>query len=280
MSRSDRAGPILAVLVLLLSACVAGVPGAASQTDRTQRTPGPDPTASAEPSATGSSTPGSSGDARPSASDAPTQAPTADPSVLDLEVTSCNGGVVLEWSPSSDSDFHHYSALRSPERDIAPYYPPIAPAVDWGDTYAEDRFVTSAADASIIPSDTTWFYRVMAYDRAGAVVGASEVESGRLGTVEALGQVTVTTDAQGRSTIGWRPYRGFSRCFSHYRVLYGTSWPPSTVLAVVSDQTAASQQTDALHAGSTYLLRVEAVRTTTLDSFVVGETETLTYTVP
>ena len=54
-------------------------------------------------------------------------------------------------------------------------YPPIAPAVDWGETYATDPFVTSAIDASILPSSFTWHYRVMAYDILNDPVSASPV---------------------------------------------------------------------------------------------------------
>ena len=59
-------------------------------------------------------------------------------------------------------------------------YPPVAPAVDWGDTYTTDRFVTTAVDASILPSDTVWHYRVMAYDVRGRAIAASPVRDARL----------------------------------------------------------------------------------------------------
>ena len=66
------------------------------------------------------------------------------------------------------------------EREIALNYPPVAPAVDWGDTYTTDRLVTSAVDASILPSDTVWHYRVMAYDLRGRAIAASPVRDARL----------------------------------------------------------------------------------------------------
>lgn len=214
------------------------------------------------------------------ASGEPSAGASADADVLDLEVTSCEGGVVLRWSPSDDPAFHHYTALRSPDREIAPDYPPIAPAVDWGDTYATDRYVTSAADASIIPTERTWFYRVMAYDAAGAVIGTSPVRAARLHDVERLGPVRASPSEESRTVLRWEPYNGFSRCFSHYRVLYGMTGTPSTVLAVVSGQASSRLVTDALDPGQTYQLRIQAVRATTLNSFVVGETEVTSYTVP
>ena len=215
----------------------------------------------------------------PSATVEPTPSATPDPSRLELDATSCDGGVVLDWSASVDPTFHHYTALRSPEREIAPDYPPIAPAVDWGDTYATDRFVTSAVDASIIPSETRWFYRVMAYDAEGAVVGASPVRMARLSEVDDLGEVEATTE-DGVTRLEWSAYEGFSGCFSNYRVLYGTGTSPTTMLAVVSDQGSTALETDALHPGTAYVLRVQAVRATTLGSFVAGQTTVTPYTVP
>ena len=51
-------------------------------------------------------------------------------------------------------------------------------------------------------------------------------------------------------------------------------------LTVVSEQAAGSLQTDALSSGATYELLVQAVVTTTLGSFVLGETDRVTFTVP
>jgi hypothetical protein len=274
MPGPGRTSTCLGVLVIsLLTACVVA-PGLA--TDAASHSP---PAHSLVPSATAAASTPASASARPDAS--PTPSPTPDPSVLDLRTTSCDGGVVLEWSASADPRFHHYTALRSPQREIETAYPPIAPAVDWGDTYATDRFVTSAADASIIPSDTRWFYRVMAYDAEGAVIGASAVRDGRLDEVDDLGTVEVSTTADGEARLQWEAYGGFSRCFSSYRVMVGIGGGlPNTLLAVVSSQATAELVTDALHPGTTYAIRVQAMRTTTLESFVVGQTAVITHTPP
>lgn len=262
----------LACAALLVSGCTlvpGGSPPAPSLADVTPR---PEPTPTPVPSA--------SPDPTPTATPSPTPSPTPDPAALALEVTSCNGGVVLHWSASTDPAFHHYTALRSPEREIQPQWPPIAPAVDWGDTYATDRFVTTAADASIIPSDTTWFYRVMAYNADGAVIGTSPVRSGQLSPVDALGPVEVEAGEDGRTRLQWDAYGGPADCFSHYRVQYGNAGTPNTVLAIISGRDTTELLTDALDAGTAYQLRVQAVRTTTLGAFVVGETEVLGYVAP
>jgi hypothetical protein len=262
----------LACAAVLLGACTLIAGGSSVEPSPADVTPRPDPT----PTVTPSATPDPTATATPS----PSPSPTPDPSALALEVTSCNGGVVLHWSASTAPEFHHYTALRSPEREIEPHWPPIAPAVDWGDTYATDRFVTSGADASIIPSDTTWFYRLMAYDVDGAVIGTSPVRGGQLRPVDDLGPVEVDVADDGRSRLSWEAYDGPADCFSQYRVQYGTAGTPSAVLAVVSRRETTELLTDALHAGTGYQLRVQAMRVTTLGAFVVGETEVSGYVAP
>jgi hypothetical protein len=226
-------------------------------------------TSAADPSST----------APPSADASVAGSPTPDPAVLDLEATGCPGGAVLEWTPSTHHNFHHYTALRSPEEEIATDYPPIAPAVDWGETYATDAFVTSAVDASILPSSRTWNYRVMAYDILGDVVSASGVASARIFDVVSLGVPTVDADGEG-TRIGWTAFDGEAECFTTYRVMFGVGRPPSVVLSEVSGIGSVAVETDALHSGTTYQLRVDAVRVTTLGSFVAARSETVIYTVP
>jgi len=213
--------------------------------------------------------------APPSATETAAPTDTPDPGVLELEAIGCEGGVVLDWSASTHPDFHHYIGLRSPNGEIDPAYPPIAPAVDWGDTYATDPFVTSAVDASVLPSAARWNYRVMAYDADGRVVSASPVRSARISEIIDLGALRVTPAEDDANRLDWQPYGGFSDCFSFYRVLSGAS-----VLTVISDQATASMETDALHPGTTYQLGVQVVRVTTLGSFVVGQTDAIIYTVP
>lgn len=204
--------------------------------------------------------------------------PTPARGTLALETLSCDGGVALQWSPSAEAGFHHYTALRSENRDIPPFYPPIAPAVDWGGTYATDRFVVSAVDATFEPSQPDWNYRVMSYDAQGRVIESSSVVTAKLLPVAALG--TASAEPAGRRTtrLEWDAYAGLSACFTEYRILYGAGDPPTTLLATVSDRRVTSLETDALHAGTTYVLRVEAIRTTALGSFVVARSELVSYT--
>jgi hypothetical protein len=202
--------------------------------------------------------------------------------LLELEVTGCPGGVALDWSPASHADFHHYTALRSLEPEVATAYPPIAPAVDWGRSYGTDRFVTTAVDASLIPSEASFYYRVMAYDEENEPVAASpEVRSRPTEAVD-LGPVVVKAGgADGATRIDWEIFDGLAGCFSAYRLLIGPEGSaPSSTLTVISDQGVSDVQTVGLHSGETYAVRIDAVRTSTLGSFVVASTDTATYTVP
>lgn len=263
-------------LVVLLAGCLAVEPraGAPSPSHSPSPTVEPTevPTGPPSPSADATSSPEPSAELTPS--------PTPDPAELSLEVDSCNGGVVLHWSPSRHPDFHHYIGLRSPERDVATQFPPIAPAVDWGDLYATDPFVTSGFDATLVPSDTEWHYRVVAYDAAGRVIGSTPVQSGRIHPHADLGALEVTALDEGRARLAWGAFDGLDGCFSSYRVLYGTAGVASTVLTTVSDAERTEIETAALRPGVSYTLRVQAVRTTTLGFFVVGETSPAFYTAP
>ena len=251
--------------MVVLAGCAIGAPRETDPPEITPR-PTPEPTAPASPTSVAT----------------PTLSPTPmpDPTVLELEAISCHGGVVLDWSPSTHPRFHHYIALRSPARQIADDYPPVAPAVDWGDTYTTDRFVTAAVDASIIPSRTRWYYRVMAYDARGRAVAASPVRGASLRRPSSLGRLEVGAGPDGVTRLTWRPYDGAARCFSSYRLLASSGDSSLETLTVLSDQADLSIETDALRPGITYQLRVEAVRTTTLGGFVLGETDTVTFTVP
>lgn len=258
---------------VVLAACVS--PGAGAPNEPAgvgSGTPVPTPGASLRETPTTEPTPTE----RPTP--VPLSTPSPAPGTLALEALSCDGGVALQWSPSADAGFHHYTALRSPNREIPPFYPPIAPAVDWGGTYATDRFVVSAVDASVEPSQEDWNYRVMSYDAQGRAIESSSVVTAQLLPVAVLGPASAEAAGRRTTRLEWDAYVGLSACFTEYRVLYGASDPPTTLLATVSDRRVTTLETDALHAGTTYVLRVEAIRTTALGSFVVARSELVSYT--
>ena len=265
-----------AALLIALIAVGCTPIGTTEVPDATPRRPAT-PSATASPSEDGTS-------ASPAASPV-VASPTADPNapeLLDLEVTGCPGGVVVDWSPTTRPAFHHYLALRSIEPEVETAYPPIAPAVDWGDSYATDRFITSAVDTTLIPSDTVLYYRVMGYDAADGVVAASGVQATNLYEVVELDPIEASPgSAPGRTRLDWGLFGGLGECFSGYHVRIGAAaTTPTTTLTVVSDQATSEVETTSLLAGQTYAILVEAVRSTTLGSFVVARTQVTTYTVP
>jgi hypothetical protein len=269
-ARRDVARTAAIGAAVLLTGCVISPRLGGSTASVPQVTP-------AESSSSAAATPAAS--MAGTATAAPT--PTPDPAAMDLVATTCPGGVVLEWTPSTHANFHHYTALRSLDEEIAPSYPPIAPAVDWGETYATDPFVTSAIDASILPSSFTWHYRVMAYDILNDPVSASPVRVAHIEARDSLGAPDVGEAGDGITRIGWQELDPDAEpgCFSHYRVLFGVG-PPMSVLTEVSDRDQTEIEYDALNAGTTYQLRIDAVRVTPLGSLVVGRSRTAFYTVP
>lgn len=266
---------IVPLLVLFVTGCT-GV-GASATPSSEASVPMPDASEAATRAPAESATPSLTPSARP----LPTPVPDA-PETLELVVTGCPGGVVVDWSPATHPEFHHYTALRSIEAEVDTAYPPIAPAVDWGDSYGTDRFVTSAVDATLIPSDTTLYYRVMAYDPVNRVVAASPVRHTHLSQVVDLGPLVVGAGEAASSThLDWTLYGGLARCFSSYQVLVGpAATVPTSTLTVVSDQSTTELETLGLRSGESYAIQVNVIRSTTLGSFLVGHTEIATYTVP
>jgi hypothetical protein len=268
-----------AALLLVVGLTVACAP-------RTGAPPTPSPTEMATLRATEAPT----ASPTPISTVAPTLAPTVRPSgalgTLNLRATSCPGGVVLEWSPLSDAQFHHYTVLRSVADEIAVEYPPLAPAVDWGETYATDPFVTAAVDASVVPGDTVWHYRAMAYDALDVAIAASEVQQALIGPHGSLGAVTVTDVGDGGTRLVWNGFVGWPGCFSWYAVVASrTDSTPDAIAGTESISTISSRTTNelvtrALEGGATYFLRVQAIRATPMGEFVAAETSVATYTVP
>ena len=275
-----RAAVVPLVIVCLAAPVLAGCARSSGPSATPAPSHTPDPTASPSPT--------------PRVTPEPTIAPTASPTVrppgavgtLELQATSCPGGVVLEWSALSDAEFHHYTVLRSPSEVIEPHWPPVAPAVDWGETFATDPFVTAAVDASIIPSTRVWNYRAMAYDALDRPIAASPVRQAWLDPVFSLGALSATPADDGRTHLTWSAFVGFPGCFSWYAVVASrTSDQPSSLsgspsISTISSRSTTELSTEALESGATYFLRVQAIRATPMGEFLVAQTSVTTYTAP
>jgi hypothetical protein len=277
---------VIRAAALLLLAAVSGLAAGCARTGGAPGSPSPSPRPTVGPTATATATARATPQPTIAATTAPTPRPSGVIGTLELEATSCPGGVVLEWSAMSDAQFHHYTVLRSRSEEIAPDYPPVAPAVDWGETYATDPFVTAAVDASVVPTDTVWSYRAMAYDALDQPIAASAVRQASLLPVVVLGAAMIGPAADGATRLAWDAFVGSPGCFSWYAVVASrTDASPDAIdgsesVATISSRTTNELVTRALVSGASYFVRVQAIRATPMGEFVVAQTEVATYSVP
>jgi outer membrane biosynthesis protein TonB len=258
-------------------------------------TPSPTPEPTASPSPTPSPTP------EPIATLAPTPKPTPVPTVkptplptptpaptvgsMALTLSGCNGGVVLEWSKVVDARFHHYTTLRSTSAELPAAYPPQGGVVEVGGTFVKDPAATSATDASA-PTGTALYYRTMALDAENRVIAASPVRSALAKPVAGLGTLTATPADPGKTTFAWAPYGGPGACFSYYKLVYSETNPSPSYLAgsatwaAIGEQGTTSVTIGEPVPGTTYHVRLQAIRATALGKMVVAQTDVLTWVAP
>lgn len=224
---------------------------------------------------------------KPTAKPDPTPVPTPVVGSLSLWPTTCNGGVVLSWSMYAGAgSFNHYTTLRSTSPEIPAAYPPSGGAVDPGTTYTTRVEKTSAYDIGV-DAGVTYYYRAMAFNADDGVIAASSVASAMGKPVKALGGLGAAAVAEG-TKLTWAPYGGSAACFDYYKLVYSETNPEPAYLegdpylAAISDQAAGSYTASAaeLVPGKTYYLRVQALRSTALGTFLVAQTDVTTYLVP
>jgi hypothetical protein len=270
---------------------LAGVALAPNDTPSTSPSPSPSPTESpadspsVSPSDSPSPTPGQTPTPTPtptpgtSPSPSPSPTPTATPQpTFGLALTSCPGGVVLNWSKYSGTGFVRYVTLRNSSPTIPRAYPPQAGSIVLAGAGTTVLARTSAADATVSNGFTYW-YRTLALGSGGAVLAASAIESG-LG----YGQANLGFLSLNGTVLSWPYYRGNLACFSEYRLLYSSNpdptpanssavtWKPAT------PQTGSNVQIPAAaswNQGQTIYFRVEVLRVTALGSFVVAQTSNI-----
>jgi outer membrane biosynthesis protein TonB len=307
--RLPRLVPLAAASLLLAGAVVAGRDLYVALGDHPTPTPVPSveatPSPSVEPAETAPALPSATAEATAAPTAVPTPEPTAEPTPkptpkptpeptpvptpaigsLSLWPSTCNGGVVLNWSMyEGGGAFNHYTTLRSTSPDIPAAYPPSGGAVDPGTTYTSYAEKTSAYD-SAIAAGVTWYYRTMAFNAEDEVIAVSSVASAIGKPVKALGVLGVSAVAEG-TNLTWTPYGGPGECFTYYKIAYSqTDTTPSYLegdpyLAAISDQGAGSFTSPDLVSGQTYYIRVQAIRSTYTGGFLVAETDVATYTVP
>lgn len=253
-------------------------------------TPTPTATATPSPSPTPGPTPASV--ATPAATPVPTlkpppptPAPAPPVGTMALAVSGCNGGVVLEWSKLLDARFHHYTTLRGASADIPAAYPPQGGAIEVAGTFIKDPAATSATDASA-PAGTTLHYRTIALDAGNVVIAASPVRAAVAKPVVGLGPLGATPADPGKTTFAWAPYPGPGACFTYYKLVYSETDPSPSYLAgsatwaAVGDQATTSITIAEPIPGTTYRVRLQAIRATATGRILVAQTDVLTWVAP
>jgi hypothetical protein len=210
--------------------------------------------------------------ATPTATHSPTPTATPRPS-FDLALTSCPGGVVLNWSKYGGTGFARYVTLRS----LSPYISKAYPQPDVTEVAGTtDRTRTSGADGKVTDG-LTYFYRTLALDPAGNVLAASDVKNGLGFARTDLGPLSF-----GHGVVAWSYFPGSAACFSEYQVLYSTS-PDLTnggqPIAVTKQLQSNVPLPSASH-GLRFYFEVEALRVTAVGQIVVAQTDIQWYIYP
>jgi hypothetical protein len=305
--RMPRLAPLALAAVLLMAAAVAArelylagldpdptptpTPSVESTPSVTPE-PSPDPTvtptqaAVVEPSAAPAHTPQPTPVPTPKPTARPTPEPDPTPQPigsLALFANGCNGGVVLGWSPFEGDGFNHYTTLRNTVANIPMAYPPQGGAVDFGSSYTTQVEKVGAVDASG-SAGVTYYYRAMAFNSEDQVIAASPIVSAVPKPVKALGAMGAAPDAGG-TRLTWTPYTGSAGCFTYYKIVYSETNPEPAYgtdpyLAAIGEQGESTYVTPDLASGTTYFIRVQAIRATHLGWIVTAQTDVLSYAVP
>ncbi len=266
-------------------------PSPAAPTATVGPTPAPtsEPTAEPTPAATRAPKPTPEPTPRPTPEPTPEPTPKPSPTPLPsfgLDLLSCDGGVLIDWSAYHGSRFDHYATLRNTESSIPKAFPPEAGAIVLDGARSGGRWLTSAYDASG-DAGSIYHYRTMAFDRDDRVIGASPVEAAIAKPTLELGGLTVGPADGEKTAFGWTPYAGPADCFSSYKLAMSRIDPSPSVLkgataiVVSGDQDLADAVAD-LPAG-TYHFRLQVLRSTeagTPPKFLVAQTDVATYVVP
>jgi len=201
---------------------------------------------------------------------------------MSLNLTGCNGGVVVQWSPISDPRFAKYRTLRSTSPDIPVAFPPQGGAVDVVTAKSATPSASSGYDASAAPSATN-YYRTLALDGGGQVIATSGVISAAAQAVSPMGPLAVGPDPEG-TRFTWTPFAGEGACFTYYKLVYSTDGSPPNYLEGDPYLLASGDQTQATYAAvvasGQYWFRLQVIRATDTGAFLVAETDITPYTVP
>lgn len=277
----------------------------ATDTPEPTETPEPEPTAepTEAPTATPSATPTRRPTPTPTVAPTPTPKPTPKPTPgltprptpkptptpppiapLSLQLTSCGGGVVINWSGYEGAGFHHYATLRGTSSSIPLTYPPTGAIQDLDGASTTDVNRTSAYDAGV-SGGITFYYRTVAVDAASRVIAASPVRPA-VGNPERtdMGALDVAGPS-GALSFGWTAYAGGEACFGTYRLVYSATdatpeyFSDGSTLLWSGETAATSETTDTTLGPGSYYFRLQVICSTELGSFVTAQTAVRQFTV-
>jgi hypothetical protein len=234
----------------------------------TAPTPSPRPTERPTPSPT--ATP------EPTPTPVPTPKPTPTPPPVEpmtLTVTSCDGGVLLNWSPYAGAGFHQYAVLRSASAfDMPATYPPTGDISAVGKSVTTSIGLTSAFDTTL-GIGATATYRAGAWNAKGQLIGDSSGHSATRKAAATMDPFTASTTA-GVTHVSWTPYTG--ECFTTYHVTWSATNADVSYLGAhdgtADNSTKAGADANVSMGVGTWFVRVEVIETTDLGSFVVAGT--------
>lgn len=270
-----------------------GLSGPTPSADASPEAVGPtasEPPATPRPTATPATarptpepTPGPTAKPTPKPTPDPTAKPTSDLESMSLTATACSGGVVLDWGAFGGGGFDHYLVLRSTSATIPAAYPPHAGTWAVAGTYTTKRTKTDGVDRTE-RGGATAHYRAIAFGADDQALAASTVRTVKTTPVKRLGGLTV--DSAGSSTtFNWSPFTGSATCYTSYKLVYSAD--DSTPSYLGGDAIAWGGTKQSVDSGSavglspgTYWFRLQALRATSLGTFVVAQTSVVRHTVP
>lgn len=232
------------------------------------------PTPSPSPRPTERPTPTPTARPEPTPTPVPTPKPTATPPPvlpMTLTVTSCDGGVLLSWSQYNGAGFHQYATLRSGAGfDMPATYPPSGDIASVASSVTTSIGLTSTVDRSLAVGATAT-YRAGAWNAKGQLIGDSTGHSATRKAVAGIDGVTILPG--GASThVSWSQYAG--DCFSTYRVSWSATSADVSYLGAhdgsADNGNQAGADVNAAIPAGTWYVRVEVIKTTELESFVVA----------
>lgn len=250
-------------------------------------TPGPAATATPRPTPKPTSSPKPTPSPTPRPTPSPTPKPTPSPApsleALSMSGTACAGTALLEWSPAGSASFAYYRLLRGTAPfDLPASDPPPPSLVTVSGSKTADRWKTAAADPALGSGGTAW-YRAVAYDGGGRVVGGSGAVSVTGGSPVSLAPFGAEP-VEGGIRASWTPYQGPAGCFTYYKVSWDASNADPSYLgdhdgAMPVDGRATAEAVVPLGSG-TWFVRVEAVLSGYGTKVITGRSDVVRVTVP